>query len=181
MTKALVYPSLDSLEAVEGTCDQQRLWSDCADAQSDLSLRWSHKSFLKVFVMRRPICRSDRILDNYWQKKKEDITRSFMLIFTFWYSKTSMTRPETKIWSCRGQITVEIELICPNNNPKPDLYNINTHTKFVENPFIFTQVSPETKKQNKKTTTTTTTKKTTKNKQTKKKKKKKKKIKKNKK
>ena len=44
-TKALVYPSLDSLDAVEGTCDQPSLWSDCADAQADLSIRWSHKSY----------------------------------------------------------------------------------------------------------------------------------------
>ena len=28
----LVYPFLDSREAVEGTCDQRRLRSDCADA-----------------------------------------------------------------------------------------------------------------------------------------------------
>ena len=27
----------------------------------------------------------------------------------------------------------------PTNNPKPDLYNINAHTKFGENPLIFTQ------------------------------------------
>ena len=32
-------PSLDSLEAVEGTCDQR--------AQADLSLRWSHKSYCR--------------------------------------------------------------------------------------------------------------------------------------
>ena len=31
-----IYPSLDSQEAVEGTCDQRRLWSDCVDAQADL-------------------------------------------------------------------------------------------------------------------------------------------------
>ena len=42
MARVLVYPSLNSLNAVEGTCDQQRLWSDCTDAQADLSLRWSH-------------------------------------------------------------------------------------------------------------------------------------------
>ena len=30
--KVLVYPSLDRPEAVEGTCDQQILWSDCVDA-----------------------------------------------------------------------------------------------------------------------------------------------------
>ena len=28
----------------------------------------------------------------------------------------------------------------PINNPKPDLHNINVHTKFGENPFAFTQV-----------------------------------------
>ena len=41
----LVYPALASLGAVEDRCDQRRLWSDCADVQVDLSLRWSHKSY----------------------------------------------------------------------------------------------------------------------------------------
>ena len=45
MAVVLLYPSLDSLETVEGTCDQQRPWSDCTDAQTDLSLGWSHKSY----------------------------------------------------------------------------------------------------------------------------------------
>ena len=45
MARALVYPSSDNLQAVEGTCDLRRLWSDCADTQADLSLRWSHKSY----------------------------------------------------------------------------------------------------------------------------------------
>ena len=56
--RVLVYPSLDSPEAVEGTCDQQRLWSDCADAQADLSLRCSHKS----------CCRISRALANMFDK-----------------------------------------------------------------------------------------------------------------
>ena len=44
--------SLDSPEAVKCICDQRRLWSDCADVQADLSLRWSHKSYCTVgFVM----------------------------------------------------------------------------------------------------------------------------------
>ena len=42
MVRAVVYPSLNSLEAVERTCGQRWLWSDCADVQADLSLRWSH-------------------------------------------------------------------------------------------------------------------------------------------
>ena len=45
MAKILVILSWDSLEAVEDTCDQRRLCSDCADAQADLSLRCSHKSY----------------------------------------------------------------------------------------------------------------------------------------
>ena len=47
MTRVLVYPSWGSPEAVEGTYEQRRLWSDCADAQADLSLRWSHKSYCR--------------------------------------------------------------------------------------------------------------------------------------
>ena len=34
---------------------QQRLWSDWADAQADLSLHWAHSHFVG-FVMRRLIC-----------------------------------------------------------------------------------------------------------------------------
>ena len=37
MARVLVYPSLDSLEAVESTCNQGRLRSDCVDTQADLS------------------------------------------------------------------------------------------------------------------------------------------------
>ena len=46
MAKVLIYSSCFHFSGipVEGTCNQRRLWSDCAYAQSDLSLRWSHKS-----------------------------------------------------------------------------------------------------------------------------------------
>ena len=47
MSRILVYLSLDSQEAFNGTCDQRRLRSDCANAQSDLSLRWSNKSYFR--------------------------------------------------------------------------------------------------------------------------------------
>ena len=43
-----VYLFLDCPGVVKGTCDQQRLWSNCAVAQADLSLRWSHKSCCRV-------------------------------------------------------------------------------------------------------------------------------------
>ena len=56
MARILVYSSLDSLEAVESTCDQQRLWSACANAQADLSLRCSHMSY----------CRFCRALAQLW-------------------------------------------------------------------------------------------------------------------
>ena len=49
MARVPVHPYLDNLEAVEGACDQRRLWSDCADAQSDLSLCWSHKSYCRFY------------------------------------------------------------------------------------------------------------------------------------
>ena len=42
---------------------------------------------------------------------------------------------------CCGQITLsKIDEICPLANLKPDLHNINAHTVFGENQFIFTQV-----------------------------------------
>ena len=47
MARVLVYPSLDSREAVKGPCDQRRLWSDCADAQADLSFCWSQKTYCR--------------------------------------------------------------------------------------------------------------------------------------
>ena len=42
-----LYPLLYSPKAVKGSWDQQRFWSDCADAQSDLSLCWLHKSYCR--------------------------------------------------------------------------------------------------------------------------------------
>ena len=49
MARILVYPSLDSLESVDGTCDQQRLIRlHCEDAQSDLDLHLSHKSYCRI-------------------------------------------------------------------------------------------------------------------------------------
>ena len=42
ITKVLDYPILDSPEDVEDTSNQQRLLSDSADAQVNLSLRWLH-------------------------------------------------------------------------------------------------------------------------------------------
>ena len=40
------FSSLDSPKAVEGTCDQRRLWLECAGAYADLSWRWSTCSFV---------------------------------------------------------------------------------------------------------------------------------------
>ena len=37
MARVLVCPSLNSLEAVEGTCDQERLGLDSLDVQADLT------------------------------------------------------------------------------------------------------------------------------------------------
>ena len=36
--------------------------------------------------------------------------------------------------------SVQIWWNLPFSNPKPDIYNINAHTKFGENPLMFTQV-----------------------------------------
>ena len=38
------------------SCGQQRLWSDCADARTDLSLRWAHTHFIGFVTMRLISC-----------------------------------------------------------------------------------------------------------------------------
>ena len=38
----------------------------------------------------------------------------------------------------RADNSIKIRLNLPISNPKPDLYNINAHTKYSENPFMFT-------------------------------------------
>ena len=58
MARLLIYPSLNSLEAVAGTCDLRRLWSDCANAQADLSLRWPHMSYCRFCRAQAHIARS---------------------------------------------------------------------------------------------------------------------------
>ena len=44
LASVLIYPILNSPEAVN-THEISEDWWDCADAQADLSLRWSHKSY----------------------------------------------------------------------------------------------------------------------------------------
>ena len=45
-----------------------------------------------------------------------------------------------KIRTCRGQMTVKKSRNFPISSPKPDLYNINAHIKFSENPLTLTQI-----------------------------------------
>ena len=47
MPRVLFHPSLGSTEAVKGTCNQWRLWSNCADVQADMSFHWPHKSYCR--------------------------------------------------------------------------------------------------------------------------------------
>ena len=54
---SFLFSSLYSLEAVEGTCEQRRLWSDCANAQADLRLRWSHKPYCRFYRALLKLCR----------------------------------------------------------------------------------------------------------------------------
>ena len=50
------------------------------------------------------------------------------------------SHPETKIWASWADNSVKNWRTLLISNPKPDLYNINTHTNFEENPLMFTQV-----------------------------------------
>ena len=45
----------------------------------------------------------------------------------------------------RADNSVKIRRNLPTSNPKPDLHIINAHTKFGENPLVFTRYHPETK------------------------------------
>ena len=53
MRTVLAYPSLDSLEAVKGTSNQQGLWSICADSQADPNFRWSHQAYCRYSYISR--------------------------------------------------------------------------------------------------------------------------------
>ena len=44
LTRNFTVRILDSQGCEVSSCRQRRLWSDCADVQSDLSLRWAHMS-----------------------------------------------------------------------------------------------------------------------------------------
>ena len=51
------------------SCGQRRLWSDWADAQADLSLRWVHMPFCLFFMMRLNyrLVKLNKFQDNYSQ------------------------------------------------------------------------------------------------------------------
>ena len=61
---------------------------------------------------------------------------SFVQIY--WYLLKLLSGNENM--ACGEQVTVKNRQNLPINNPKADLHNINAHTKFGENPLIFTQV-----------------------------------------
>ena len=53
----------------------------------------------------------------------------------------SSYRPENEnMGVSRADNSVKTWRNLPISNPKPDLYNINAHTKFVENPLMFTHI-----------------------------------------
>ena len=56
-------------------CAQRRLWSDWADAQADLSLRWAHTHFV-CFVTRR-------LLYELWCLER--VTKVFQAVLRRWY------------------------------------------------------------------------------------------------
>ena len=47
MARALFYPCLVSPKAIEGTCNQQRLWSDQTEQMCRLICLWLHKSYCR--------------------------------------------------------------------------------------------------------------------------------------
>ena len=59
MARDLVYPSFGLPRGCRGTCFQRRLWTDCADAQAELSPGWSHKSKCRF-------CRAVALILKYW-------------------------------------------------------------------------------------------------------------------
>ena len=54
LSRVFAVRSVDSQGRTVSSCGQRRLWSDWADAQADLSLRWAHTHFVG-FVMLRHI------------------------------------------------------------------------------------------------------------------------------
>ena len=71
---------------------QRRLWSDWADAQADLSLRWAHSRFVG-FDMRRLIYDSTSFLKFLW-----GFLFYYYYFILFWHMSSLVTKP-TK-WRC---------------------------------------------------------------------------------
>ena len=81
---------------------QRRLWSDWADSQADLSLRWAHTHFVG-FVMSWLIC-----CETDWELLKSEVSGS-MYYITIYNMSRLMTKP-TKwlVRSAKTQISLNI-------------------------------------------------------------------------
>ena len=94
--------SLGSSRPKDSSCGQQRLWSDWADAQADLSLRWAH-----VVLLFLSCCGSN--LD--WHLRTKRSMTSFSILFSlFFFSKlfSSVRRRilfDFYIIKCRQQLS----------------------------------------------------------------------------
>ena len=82
---------LDSQGDKVSSCGQQKLWSDCADAQTDLSLRWVLMSEGTFSLVAAYLCSSISFTFN----KLETATcnhRSYKLVFTVYKKKKKKER-----------------------------------------------------------------------------------------
>ena len=68
-------PSADSLSqgCKVSSCGQRKLWSDCADAQADLSLRWTNRSEGTLFLTLMIIF--SNMFDSIHTKSSKDMRR----------------------------------------------------------------------------------------------------------
>ena len=103
--------------------EQQRLWSDWADAQADLSLHWAHSHFVG-FVMRRLIFASAILAWNastttccsltwHWQRPVKTFTKSYIWA-VLWQNQQSGTCAQGRLRSAWASAQSDQSLRCPH-------------------------------------------------------------------
>ena len=80
---------------------QRRLWSDWADAQADLSLRWAHSHFVG-FVMRRLICYIGRV----GRPQLAETSIKEWIIWEFYYVNPWMDVLNVRFWFDRDRTNI---------------------------------------------------------------------------
>ena len=108
----------DSQGCRVSSCGQRRLWSDCADAQADLSLRWAHMSEGVFLTSIRTMAMMVAVLILCWFNKWTSLRNIFLVSSFSIFLALVIACSNQSVYSAReGSLIFPIDLMVNSQFP----------------------------------------------------------------